>query len=285
MSWCLSGRTLATLLAVLGLGGCFGSRAVQRSFYVLHAQKEPGPVDKKLRGMVRVRDLDAESVYEKFQIVIRNSPWELRYSGTNLWAVRPNVMIADILQSTLQDASVFHAVTRELTEARPDFTLGGDLQALEVYDSDDRWYAHLAINLRLTRFRDGKQLWRFDFDERKLVGSTEMPHAVRAMSELLQVAMRSAMVSLLDTVEGIEAPPAPGPAVGTFYEPGGKRPDRLEAASPDAGPVNASRHFSVEPEVKAKPSEDRRTDGRRESAPYIVRPSDRAPLGTEDEEE
>ena len=217
---------LALLLA--GLAGCFGSRAVQRSFYVLHADQDPGPAESTVQGMVRVRDLDAESVYEKFQIVIRKSPWQLRYSGTNLWAVRPAVMVADIVQSSLQESRVFDSVTRELIEARPDFTLAGELHALEVYDADEVWYAHLAMTLRLSRFRDGAQLWRYEFDERKLVGSTEMAHAVRAMSELLDLAMRRSIVDLMDTVEGVDPPPEPGPAVGRFYEPEAPRPTRLK---------------------------------------------------------
>lgn len=265
------------LVVLILAGGCFGSRAVQRSFYVLHADKATGPSQSKLRGLVRVRDLDAESVYEKFQIVIRSSPWQLRYSGTNLWAVRPNVMIGDILQTTLQDAAVFGAVTRELTEARPDFTLGGDLSALEVYDSEDIWFAHLAMSLRLTRFSDGKQLWRWEFDRRKKVGSTEMAHAVRAMSELLEVALREAMVSLLDTVDGIEPPPPLEPAVGTFFEPRGRRPKTLEPAAssrgaPGAGAVSASSTLSVPTEkpgddageVDAPPSDA--------AAPFIIGP-------------
>ncbi|MEL6188445.1 MAG: hypothetical protein AAFU79_27800, partial [Myxococcota bacterium] len=85
----------------LAAAGCFGARAVQRQFYVLNADHEPGPERATVRGLIRVADMDAESVYEKFQIVIRQSPWQLRYSGINLWAVRPNVMVSDIIGRTL----------------------------------------------------------------------------------------------------------------------------------------------------------------------------------------
>lgn len=217
-------------VVLLGLGGlgCFGARAVQRQFFVLSQEHDPGPSRAKVRGLVRVRDLDAETVYEKFQIVIRQSPYQLRYSGLNLWAVRPNVMVSDIIARTLQDSGVFTSVTRELSEARPDFTLAGELLALEVYDSDEVWYAHLAMTLRVNRFDDGEQLWRFDFDERKAVGTTEMAHAVRAMSELLQLGMRRAVVDLLDAIEGIGDEKPLGPTRGAFLEPGGQRPRELE---------------------------------------------------------
>lgn len=234
-----------------GATACFGARPVQRNFYVLHAETAPGPSRAMVRGLLRVRDMDAESVYEKFQIVIRQSPWQLRYSGTNLWAVRPNVMVADLIARTLQDSGVFTAVTRELSEARPDFTLAGELHALEVYDSDDIWYAHLAMTLRLNRFDDGAQLWRFDYDERKQVGTTEMAHAVRAMSELLQLAMRRATVKLLDTVEGVGADPIEGPSRGSFWRPEGERPAglELELGRRPAGPTPLMEPFSGDPDA------------------------------------
>lgn len=213
--------------AALGASGCFGARSLQRSFYVLHAEHQPARDPATVRGLIRVRDMDAESVYEKFQIVVRQSPWQLRYSGLNLWAVRPNVMVSDIISRALQDSSVFTTVTRELSEARPDFDLAGELMALEVYDSEDVWYAHLALSLRVNRFSDGEQLWTFDFDERKPVGTTEMAHAVRAMSELLQLAMRRAVVELLDTVEGVGADVPFQPVRGSFFEPEEPRPERL----------------------------------------------------------
>lgn len=219
------------ILAACFLGaGCFGARSLQRRFYVLHVDTGSRPSESTVRGLIRIRDMDAESVYDKFQIVIRQSPWQLRYSGSNLWAVRPNVMVSDLIGRTMQDSAVFSAVTRELSEARPDFTMAGKLEALEIYDSEEVWYAHLALTLRLNRFGDGRQLWRFEFDERKPIGSTEVAHAVRAMSELLQLAMRRAMVNLLDAVEGVgERRAEAGPGPGAFWNPEGPRPRELEA--------------------------------------------------------
>ncbi len=249
----------ALLVVSFALASCFGAVSVQRNFFVLFVDVEPGPRQPTLRGLLRVRDLDAESVYEKFQIVIRRSPWQLRYSGTNLWAVRPNVMVADLMARSFKSASVFTAVTRDLSAGRPDFTLAGELTALEVYESDDAWYAHLSMALRLNRFDDGEQMWRFEFDERKLVGTTDMSHAVRSMSELLQLATRRAVVELLDAVEGVSDPLLPGPSVGTFFRPSGDRPDSLEA-NPDAPRIPALRRSlppdESPPEIIIGPDDD-----------------------------
>lgn len=213
------------LLLVLALfsSGCFAASAPVRSYYVLEAIPGSPPVAPPMQGLLRVRNLDAASAYDKFQIVVRKSPYELRYSQSDVWAVKPNRMLSDVIAQALADAGTFTSVSRELGETRPSFTLDGDLHALEVYDSDDLWFAHLSFSLRLTDFNDGQVLWHFSFDERKQVHSRTFSHAARVMSELLSTALERAMTSLTRMSRrgtsapeerqppGIdEAPPPPG---------------------------------------------------------------------------
>src|SRR5262249_27972746 len=154
--------------------GCLGARPQLRSYYVLHgtAEEKPTSGEPLFNGLVRVRNLNAEDVYDKFQIVVRRSPYELHYSDSNVWAVKPYQMVSDIVARRLVDDHVFAQATRELGETRPAFTLGGELHAIEVYDSNDLWFAHLAMSMTLTRFTDGERVWSFEYDERKPVTST-----------------------------------------------------------------------------------------------------------------
>lgn len=191
----------ALLFAGLGgltLGGCFGAVQNLRSYYVLAGDPATKAEVATIKGSVRVRNMDADAVYEKFQIVVRRNPYELRYSDLHVWAVKPNQMISDIIAKTLADSGTFEDVQRALGDTRPDFTLGGELNAMEIYDSDDIWYAHLAISLRLTRFDDGAQVWSMTYDQRKLVESKSHAHAVRALSELLSACVRQAVVEMTD---------------------------------------------------------------------------------------
>jgi ABC-type uncharacterized transport system auxiliary subunit len=143
-----------------------------------------------------VANLESDAVYEKFQFVVRKNPYELRYSDLNVWAVKPNQMVSDILARTLLETGVFEGVVRNLGEQRPDYMLNGDLNAIEIYDSDDIWYAHLSISLSLTRFSDGAQLWQMSYDQRKLLAERSHAQAARAISELLAAAVRQAFVEL-----------------------------------------------------------------------------------------
>jgi ABC-type uncharacterized transport system auxiliary subunit len=183
---------------------CFGSAPPVRSYYVLHGVTASTMVDRPIAGLVRVRNLNAATVYEKSQIVVRRNPYQLQYSEDNVWAVKPSRMVSDVIARTLGDSRRFVAVARELGELRPDYILGGDLHAIEVYDSGDTWYAHLSLSLHLTRFRTGETLYTFGFDERRPLPERNFAQAARAISELLSTALDQMLVGL----ETIDAPRA-----------------------------------------------------------------------------
>lgn len=203
---------VAAALGALVLGGCLSARSTQRSYFVMHGEpREPLAEEPLIKGLVRVRSLDTDAVYEKFQIVVRRSPYQLRYSDVNVWAVKPNQMVADLVAAQLETSRLFSGVTRELIDARPDYTLAGQLHAIEVYDSDDLWFAHLEISLYLTRFADGERMWTLDFDQRKQITSGDFGHAARALSELFATVMTQAIAELtgLDVAKGAPTPPPP----------------------------------------------------------------------------
>ncbi len=198
-----SGRTqraaafMAIVLAtLLFLPSCLGQRTTVRTYYVLNEEPLEPLAEPLFHGLLRVRNLNADEIYEKFQIIVRKSPYELRYTDTSVWAVKPYQMVSDIIASALSDTGTFEEVTRELGDTRPDYTLGGDLHAIEIYDSDDVWYAHLSFSLVLNKYSSGERLWSYYYDERKLLPSPSFSHAVRALSELLQMAIKESIAEL-----------------------------------------------------------------------------------------
>jgi ABC-type uncharacterized transport system auxiliary subunit len=216
--------------------GCFGARVNPRSYFVIPAEPVT-PFEKPLfTGMIRVRDMDSDSIYDKFQIVVRKSPYELNYSEQNVWAVKPNAMVSDVVALTLQATNTFAAVTRQLGEVRPEYVLGGDLRAIEIYDSDDSWFAHLAITLRLTHFSTGETLWSHQFDARKVVSRDNFSHAVRGISELLSAAMVEGLDNLRNKYalpRKEEGPAKIEPEAPIYIPEGAPDPEEEEEEGPE----------------------------------------------------
>jgi ABC-type uncharacterized transport system auxiliary subunit len=182
------------------VSGCFGTvNDPVRHYYTLHLEPLHRVPTRHVPGLVRVRDLDAEAAYDRFQMVIRRSPFELSYRQKEVWAVKPQRMISDLIARGLMDQGLFSGVTRELGERRPNYLLSGELHAIEVYDSQDTWFAHLAMSWQITDFEAGKTLWTYNYDDRKQVTPGDFSHAVRAISELLTRAIELGLTAMQNT--------------------------------------------------------------------------------------
>lgn len=179
---CLWGGLLGT--------SCLSARNINpKSYFVLSGMHPKQEAGFKIDSLVRVQDLDAETLYEKFQLVVRKSPHELRYSSENLWAVKPDVAIADEMANSLDEMRVFAAVTRTLGDARPKYFISGKLKALEVWVSeDDDWSVRLSLLLRLSRFGESESIAEVRFDQKKPLKEANYRVAVEVLSALLDEA-------------------------------------------------------------------------------------------------
>jgi len=181
----------AVLAAVLGGLSCWGKSPV-RGFYLIEYQPErsqqegsrrPYPVKVQL-GTFRVL-----RVYNRQQILFRYSPNRMQYYTYKIWAVRPEDMLTDMIEKHLLASNLFAELHREFLDARPDYRLEGVVEALEKYDAQDLWFAHLAMTFRFIREEDKTEVWHRTFDERREVYNPEMVYTVRAMSQILEAQM------------------------------------------------------------------------------------------------
>jgi ABC-type uncharacterized transport system auxiliary subunit len=136
---------------------------------------------------IRLREFEIEEAYTKPQIVYRKSPFQLQYYVYRVWAVKPERMITDLLHKHLLSASLVSNIVRRFDEGnRPEYELGGIVEAVEEYDSDELWFAHLALRVSLVRVKDGRTMYSRRFDHRKRVFQHEPEYVVREMSSLME---------------------------------------------------------------------------------------------------
>jgi ABC-type uncharacterized transport system auxiliary subunit len=134
--------------------------------------------------------------YRRNNIVYRQSPHELRFYSYELWAVKPEYLVTDMVFRHVETAKLFHEVTRTLDMIEPEFVLSGQVTALEEYDNKDEWYAHLAMNMTLQNTRTRQLVWSKAWDYRKKVRQLEPVFVVRELSSLLEVIADEAVASL-----------------------------------------------------------------------------------------
>ncbi|MEW6754113.1 MAG: ABC-type transport auxiliary lipoprotein family protein [Candidatus Latescibacterota bacterium] len=180
---------------------------------------------------VQVRPLSMAGAYDQTEIVTRRSPYELERERYRVWAQRPGEMLTDLVAEYLRAARLFARLASpdELLNERPDYVLTGAVDAIERFDSGDRWFARLALSLQLVRQQDGAVVWRGEIPQELKVEvySPGMEHAVEAQSEILRRNMEQ-FVQQIDV--------ALGPAGRTLRAPAGA----AGAAADTMGQVGAN---------------------------------------------
>jgi ABC-type uncharacterized transport system auxiliary subunit len=174
-----------------------------KQYYMLNYVATP-PVGRLLASpypfTVRLKEFGIEDAYNRPQIVYRQSPFELRYYFYKIWAVKPNRMITDLVQKHLASINfVSHVIKRFDEGIKPDYELSGNIEAIEEYDSDQLWFAHIALRLSLSRASDGRILYSRQFDTRKRVYQYSPDNVVLEMSSILEFIMNQA-ISDMDAV-------------------------------------------------------------------------------------
>ncbi len=209
---------LPVLLAILFLG-C-GSVPVKR-FYTLNYV--PEPLEERRSSApypvtIRVKEFDIEKAYDQKQMVYRKSAYELGRYYYSAWAVDPTDMVTDLVHAHLEDVNLVSHVVRRFDEGeRPNYEIRGMIEAIEQYESDELWFAHLALRIQMVRLSDGRPMYSRSFDNRKRVHTKDPVQVVRELSRLADLIISQA-VQDMDRVLARELG-VPGNATPASTEP------------------------------------------------------------------
>ncbi len=196
---------LTIVLLCFVILGC--GKVPVKKFYIINYEPEPikgRKFSKPYPCTIRVKEFDIEQAYARPQIVYRKSPFELRYYFFRVWAVKPSRMITDAVQKHIASTGLVSHVIRRWDEGiKPDYELSGTIEAIEEYDSDNIWFAHLAIRMKLTRLKDNQTVYSHQFDRRKQVYQNDPEYVIREISQIMDFIMSKALQNI-DSVFAVE---------------------------------------------------------------------------------
>lgn len=188
-------RIILFISVLILIAGC--ARVPVKQYYVLNYMPSPSR-DRLNQGpypyTIRLKEFDIEEAYNRPQIVYRQSPFQLKYYVYRVWAVKPTRMMTDLVYKHLISANLVSSIVRRYDEGlSPDYELNGMIEALEEYDSEELWFAHLAVRFNLIRINDGRTVYTRRFDLRKRVYQHDPEYVIREMSSLMEFAMTQAV--------------------------------------------------------------------------------------------
>lgn len=183
------------VIMILVWSGC--SSVPVTKLYVLNYE----PVSLKSRRMVtpypytiRIKSFDINQTYDRSQIVYRNSPFEMGYYYYKNWAINPADMFTDMVRRHMGEVKLVSRIIQRLDEGgEPDFELNGMLEALEEFDSEGDWFAHLAFRINLVRISDNTMIYSRRFDTHKQVYEHKAEFVVRELSRIMDYLITEAI--------------------------------------------------------------------------------------------
>ncbi len=177
------------LLVVFFMIGCIGGRSPNTRVFIIDPEVAFPKTEKRLGGVLYVREFSVPDAYERSQIVVRQGRFELDYRAHELWVARPKRLLPNIIADKLTQSGLFDTATSHLADKQPTYEMHGELIALDVESFAMTPQAHLAISIVMIDFHTRNVLFRYTFDQREKLTDASSGHAAQAISKLMGKAL------------------------------------------------------------------------------------------------
>lgn len=172
------------VLMILFLGGCMSSPA--RKYYQLHLTGKEVMISKAINKAILIEPIDIDDLYDDFRIIYRLSPFELNYYSYDFWADKPAKLIRDSITHYLLRKNVFQKVIQEISRGDPDIQWNSKIHSIEEVDTQDFWYARLAMEVELVDFKSKERLYFYQFDRQEKMTAKSVAQVPVILSKILE---------------------------------------------------------------------------------------------------
>lgn len=174
----------ATLLA-FSLTACLGGGSSEPTrYYTIAVENISLPsagafADKRLQ----VRKFTIEPAYQRTNIVYRESAYDFMFYDLDLWASRPEHMLAQMASEYITKSGLFKSVETK-SSGKPDYELLGNVVAIEEVDEGSSQYARLAVQLSFRKTENDQAIWEKTFDQKMSMDNREPRTTAETISKL-----------------------------------------------------------------------------------------------------
>ncbi len=134
---------------------------------------------------VQVLNFKIPRSFDSIRIIARYSTHQINYYRYSLWAVRPQVAVADLLTQHINTYQLFDECKREFLSIQPDYEISGEIQQIEKYESEGYTAAHLKMTFEFYDRAKNKLVVRHSFDREMPLASNSMTIFAKALSDII----------------------------------------------------------------------------------------------------
>lgn len=180
-------------LAVLLLGSGCSRKAVQHTYYLIEAPAVPDSVVAEgvplVESSCEILPVQIHPAFASERIALRVRSHEISYYAYHKWAVNPEDVLIQLLESGLQERRIFSTVTARLWKLLPDYQLQLYVHRLEVLQRGGRLYAHLDLAFSLSDNTSRQVVVYHAADQQVALRERDLNLFAGAISDLFQQAL------------------------------------------------------------------------------------------------
>jgi ABC-type uncharacterized transport system auxiliary subunit len=166
------------------------TKSIYRQYFILDyrpvLQDSTLKIEKPLPYKVQVRTMKIPRTFDRVGIVVRYSTHQLDYYRYQLWAIRPQIVVSDLIARHISNYNIFQSCQREFLEERPDFEIIGVIDAIEKFDNEAYTAAHFAMKLYMRTYDGYENILSHEFDREEEMPVFKMELFAKKLSDILQ---------------------------------------------------------------------------------------------------
>jgi ABC-type uncharacterized transport system auxiliary subunit len=192
---------LIVLLLIVFIISCTRQVFVTK-YYLLEyqptAKNEKLLLEKPIPGRVQVGNFAIPRSYDSIRIIARFSSHQINYYRYSLWAVRPQMAIADELVKHINVYHVFLDCKREFLDTRPDYEITGLIHQIERFDSEGYSAAHLKMTFNFYNYESKDVLVSHSFDREVPITEGSMTIFAKVISDISEEEVENFLVKVVE---------------------------------------------------------------------------------------
>lgn len=145
--------------------------------------------------------VEINETYRDYRIILRDSPFRVKYANVAQWSKAPDDLIVDAVLSFWRGRALFKKITAWDSPVEPDWIMRIRIEALEKYRVGRRWQARLAMAIEIAEPEEDLILLAHAFDRRLELGGKRDRLLPEAISRILREELLKVEATLLQELE------------------------------------------------------------------------------------
>ncbi len=186
-------KKIGILLIVIVLGfACLTSPV--KKYYQIFLPTNQEVSSAQIDKTIYIDRIPTQSFYDNFEIVYRDSPYQLNYYSYHFWAEKPGSLIRNSIYEYFKKNRIFSKTIIDLSSGEPDFSLRARIRSIEEEDRQEAWFARLSMEIEIVDFKTQEIVYSHEFDRMEKMPGMDIVYLPVVLSQIL----REELTALID---------------------------------------------------------------------------------------